>query len=68
MNIFIEILGVATLCSEIPVKFILGVFNAWIVNSAFQCNPMCWLITIKCCSDMEFPPTIDCASFWYLCA
>ena len=47
-------------------KFISGVFNAWIVNSAFRCNPMCWLIAIKCCSTMEFPPTIDCASFGVL--
>ena len=26
------------------------------MNSAFRCNPMCLLITMKCCSTTEFPP------------
>ena len=54
------------LCSEIPVKFILGVFNAKIVDSTFQCNVMHWLITMKCCGTMELRPILDCASFWVL--
>ena len=44
-------------------KFILGDFNAWTVNSTFRCNPMCWLITMKCCGTIEFPTAIDCASY-----
>ena len=47
-------------------KLILGVFDVWIVNSAFRCNPMSWLITMKCCGTTEFCHTIDDASFGVL--
>ena len=49
----IEIL-IATFSNEIPVRFTLGVLSAWHLNYAFCCNTMCWLITMKCSSAMEF--------------
>ena len=46
----------------------MGVLRARQMNPTFRCSPMCWLITMKCSSTMEFSLPKVVFYFEYMCA